>query len=79
MSPAALEAYIKDCGRQMEAEYAAGNREAAEHWQQEMLLAISQRSPEHQALMTAEIDRRISEGPDYFQVIGRQHRQELAA
>jgi len=79
MSPGELEAHIRDCGRMLEKEYALGNREAAEGWLQEMNLAISQRSPEQQAQMTAEIERRISEGPDYFQVIGRQHAQELAA
>jgi hypothetical protein len=38
------EAYIQHCGEQMQACYAAGNREAAENWMHAQMEAIAGRS-----------------------------------
>ncbi len=45
MNDAEREAHIKDCGRRMEAAYAAGNRQEAEQWLQAQAEAIRARSP----------------------------------
>lgn len=62
-----LEAHIRDLGRLSEEAYAQGDPHGARLWSARMVKAICQRSPAKQAEMTAAIDRRITEGVDYFQ------------
>lgn len=59
-----LEAHIGDCGRLIESEMAAGNREAAMGWVQAMEEAIKARSAEQVAKMEAE--RGLLPEPCYF-------------
>lgn len=61
---------IKQCGLMMEQAIALGRRELAQYWMEQETRAISRRSPEQQARMIAEIDRRISGSVDYFSVQG---------
>lgn len=54
-----LDQHIKDCGQNMTAAHAAGDRMTADQWRERMYRAIKSRSPEHQAKMTARIDSAI--------------------
>jgi hypothetical protein len=66
LSDSELEQHIKDCGHLLEQAMEHGNVQEAEGWQQAMYRAIAARSPARKAQMEAEIERRISEGLDYF-------------
>lgn len=66
LSDAELEQHIKDCGHLLEQAMEHGNVQEAEGWQQAMYQAIAARSPARKAQMEAQIERRISEGLDYF-------------
>lgn len=70
------EAHIGDCGRLVESEMKAGNREAAMSWLQAMEEAIKTRTPEQVARLEAE--RGLSE-PCYFDTQGEIHRGQLPA
>jgi hypothetical protein len=59
LSDADRETYINQCGLMVVQAMAQGQRELARHWFEQKRLAIFQRSPEQQARMSAEIDRRI--------------------
>lgn len=58
------EAHIGDCGRLVESEMKAGNRESAMSWLQAMQEAIKTRSPEQVARLEAE--RGLLPEPCYF-------------
>ena len=58
------EAHIGDCGRLVESEMKAGNREAAMSWLQAMQEAIKTRTPEQVARLEAE--RGLLPEPCYF-------------
>lgn len=58
------EAHIGDCGRLVESEMKAGNREAAMSWLQAMQDAIKARTPEQVARLEAE--RGLLPEPCYF-------------
>ena len=64
MTDAEREAHIGDCGRLIESEMAAGNREAAMGWMQAMQEAINARTPEQVARLEAE--RGLLPEPCYF-------------
>lgn len=67
------ELHIQHCGYLMEQAMAQGNRQEATDWLQAETQAIGQRSPAQIARMTAEIDRAIDEGSDYFSFMGARH------
>lgn len=71
------ERYIRECGLLMVAAMVAGNRQEADSWMQAEMLAISQRSPAQVAKMTAEVERAIDEGVNYFAAIGDRHAAQL--
>lgn len=64
MTEAEREAHIGDCGRLVESEMKAGNREAAMSWLQAMEEAIKTRTPEQVARLEAE--RGLLPEPCYF-------------
>lgn len=64
------ELHIQHCGYLMEQAMLAGNRQEALDWLHAETQAIGQRSAAQVARMTAEIERAIDEGVDYFQVMG---------
>lgn len=67
------ELHIQHCGYLMEQAMLAGNRQEALDWLQAETQALGQRSAAQVARMTAEIDRAIDEGSDYFAVMGARH------
>lgn len=67
------ELHIQHCGYLMEQAMLAGSRQEAVDWLQAETQAIGQRSAAQIARMTAEIDRAIDEGSDYFSVMGARH------
>lgn len=64
MTELELEEHIGDCGRLVESEMKAGNREAAMSWLQAMEEAIKTRTPEQVARLEAE--RGLLPEPCYF-------------
>ncbi len=61
----ALDQHIQQCGQNMTAAHASGDRNTADQWRASMYTAIKSRSPEHQAKMTARIDSVIwFQGPE---------------
>jgi len=77
MTDAEREQHIVDCGYLLEKAMAEGNADEAQHQMALMYAAIEARSPAQQARMTAEIERRIDEGVDYFQVQGARDGRQL--
>lgn len=61
LSDADRETYIKQCGLMMQQAMAQGQCGLARYWLEQQKTAIFQRSPEQEARMIAEIDRRIAE------------------
>jgi hypothetical protein len=61
LSDAELDAHIRSCGELAVTEEAHGNHEGAAWWTARMYEAIRSRTPEHQARLTADLDRRIDE------------------
>jgi hypothetical protein len=59
LSDADREIYINQCGLMMQQAVAQGRCDLARHWLAQQTSAIFQRSPEQEARMIAEIDRRI--------------------
>lgn len=64
------EMHIQYLGARMKMSMDAGNRQEADSWMQAQVQAITKRSPEQQARMTAAIDRAIDEGVNYFAACG---------
>lgn len=71
------ERYIRECGVLMVAAMVAGNRQEAESWMQAEMHAIGQRSAAQVARMTAEVERAIDDGVNYFAACGARHGARL--
>jgi hypothetical protein len=56
-----LDAHIRSCGELAVTEEAHSNHEGAAWWTARMYEAIRSRTPEHQARLTADLERRIDE------------------
>lgn len=84
ITDAELEKHIQHCGNLMRDAYARHelsgsfeDRQEALGWLQAETLAISCRSASQQALMLAEIDRRIDEGVGFFAAAGARDALEI--
>jgi hypothetical protein len=66
-----LDRVIAELGRRSVKAYENGDPTGARIFLDRQMLAIASRTPEHKAALTAEIDRRIDEGVNYFDWQGR--------
>jgi hypothetical protein len=66
-----LDRVIAELGRRSVKAYENGDPTGARIFLDRQMLAIASRTPEHKAALTAEIDRAIDEGVNYFDWQGR--------
>lgn len=78
LSAAELDRHIRDLARLAEKAIAEGAKGDARRFASQMYAAIKSRSIAHQDAMTAEVDRRIDEGVNYFQWQGKLDAELLA-